>query len=414
MPYPQCMDVIRRYLKELGLTQYETDAYLVLLEKGMLTATECSAASGVPRPRCYDVLRSLMEKGLVRMEPGRPTKYTAIPPEVGLANLFKNYKEYIERDIEAKNRDIQFLSEQLAQLYTKESFENVEEYVWVSKEELNPLSHLEILRDVKSIFYLVTPYSESIDSEGEFYSALLSALRRDVKIKLIQPISGIVNFQAYDYLTSSGMEIRHLLNPRGFFSISDDGVFIRLIKNKRYVGSVRIKDDFTRETFLDYFNRIWEYSIPYKEMKKLYKNIRIENFEFQINLPKKARVHYLEYEDDEGYVEFYIPLVNARGYISVFWREGVNRDIEMLVNDTLEKIRVASIQMGEVKNKGIMQIVEGRWKNLVLGTGPIKYRIIYKADRTYIIVEAINADENREIEKEAMIALDLITDTFKV
>ncbi len=408
------MDVIRRYLKELGLTQYETDAYLVLLEKGMLTATECSAASGVPRPRCYDVLRSLMEKGLVRMEPGRPTKYTAIPPEVGLTNLFKNYKEYIERDIETKNRNIQFLSEQLAQLYTKESFENVEEYVWVSKEELNPLSHVEILRDVKSIFYLVTPYSESIDSEGEFYESLVSALRRKVKIKLIQPISGIVNFQAYDYLISGGMEIRHLLNPRGFFSISDDGVFIRLIKNKRYVGSVRIKDDFTRETFLDYFNRIWEHSIPYKEMKKLYKNARIEGFEFRMNLPKKARVHYLESTDDEGYIEFYIPLVNARGYISVFWKKGIKRDIEMLVNDTLEKIRVASIQMGEVKNKGIMQIVEGRWKNLVLGTGPIKYRILYKGDRTYIIVEAVNADENREIEKEAMITLDLITDTFKV
>ena len=408
------MDVIRRYLKDLGLTQYETDAYLVLLEKGMLTATECSASSGVPRPRCYDVLRSLMEKGLVRMEPGRPTKYSAIPPQVGLTNLFRNYRENIEKDIEAKSRNIQFLSEQLAQLYTKEKYENVEEYVWVSKEELNPLSHVEILRDVKSIFYLVTPYSESIDSEGKFFDTLLTALRRGVQIKLIQPISGIVNFQAYDYLTNNGMEIRHLLNPRGFFSISDDGVFIRLIKNKRYVGSVRIKDDFTRETFLDYFNRIWEHAIPYHKMKELYKKVNIQNLGFKINLPKKARVHYFEYSDDSGYIEFYIPLINARGYLSVFWKKGGEEDIDTLISDTLEKIRVASVQLGEAKTKGGMKVVEGRWKNLVLGTGPIKYRVFLGENSTYMLVEAVNADENREIEREAMIALDLIADTFKI
>ena len=407
------MDVIKRYLKELGLTQYETDAYLVLLEKGMLTATECSAASRVPRPRCYDVLRSLMEKGLVRIEPGRPTRYVAISPQIGLVNLFKNYREHVERDIEMKSRNIKFLSEQLSQLYTKEDFGNVEEYVWVSKEDLNPLSHVEILRGVKSIFYLVTPYSESIDSEKEFYNSLLNALRRNVKIKLIQPISGTVNFQAYDYLTSSGMEIRHLLNPRGFFSISDEGVFIRLIKNKRYVGSVRIKDDFTRETFLDYFNRIWEHSVPYKEMKKLYKNVNIDDFEFHLNLPKKAKVHYMEYTDGEGYVEFYIPLVNARGFISIFWKNKSVKDIDMLINETQEKIRVATVQIKETKTDDHTHIIEGRWKNLVLGTGPIKYRIIYKPKKTYIIVEAVNADENMEVEKEAMITLDLIANTFK-
>ena len=119
------MDVIRRYLKELGLTQYETDAYMVLLEKGLLTATECSAASGVPRPRCYDVLRSLMEKGLVRMEPGRPVKYSAIPPDIGLINLFKGYKENVERDLEAKERSMKFLLDQLSQVYTGEEYGNI-------------------------------------------------------------------------------------------------------------------------------------------------------------------------------------------------------------------------------------------------------------------------------------------------
>ncbi len=408
------MDVIRRYLKDLGLTQYETDAYMVLLEKGLLTATECSAASGVPRPRCYDVLRSLMEKGLVRMEPGRPVKYSAIPPDIGLMNLYKTYRDNVERDLEAKERSLKFLLDQLSQLYTRQDYGDIEEYVWVSKEDLNPLSHLEILRGVKSMFYLITPYSESIDSEMEFYNALLDALKRGVKIKLIQPISGIVNFQAYDFLISNGMEIRHMLNPRGFFSISDDGVYIRLIKDKRYVGSVLIRDDFTRETMLDYFNRVWELGVDYEVMKKRYQNVSIEDFEFQMNLPAKARVHYYEQWDDEGYVEFYVPLMNAKGYISVFWLHDVPADVQELINMTLDKIRIASVQLGEVRNHRGVTIVDGRWKNMLLGTGPIKYRIYHYGNKTYVVAVAVNAGENREIEREAMIALDLIADTFKI
>ncbi len=407
------MDVIRRYLKELGLTQYETDAYMVILEKGLLTATECSAASGVPRPRCYDVLRSLMEKGLVRMEPGRPIRYSAIHPEVGLMNLFKTYREVIQRDLETKERSMKFLLEQLSQVYTGQEYGNIEEYVWVSKEELNPLSQVEILKDVKSKFYLITPYSESIDSETEFYNALLDALKRGVEVKLIQPISGIVNFQAYDYLIAHGMQIRHMLNPRGFFSISDDGVFIRLIKDKRYVGSVRIKDDFTRETMMDYFMRMWELGVDYKEMKERYQSTSLKDFEFSLSLPKKGRIHYVEYWDDEGYVEFYIPLVNAKGYISVFWFHDRDWTPEEYINSTLDKIRIASVQTGETVKQGKTTIIDGRWKNILLGTGPIKYRIINQGKRTYLLVEAVNAGENREVEREAMITLDLIADTFK-
>ena len=278
---------------------------------------------------------------------------------------------------------------------------------------MNPLSHLEILRDVKSKFYLITPYSESIDSEMEFYNALLDALKRGVEIKLIQPISGIVNFQAYDYLIAHGMKIRHMLNPHGFFSISDDGIFIRLIKDKRYIGSVRIKDDFTRETMLDYFNRVWDLGVDYEKMKEIYQNTKLEDFDFTLNLPRKGRIHYVEYWDDEGYVEFYIPLVNAKGYISVFWFH--DRDVEPmeLVNMTLDKIRIASVQTGDVRNTGHMVVIDGRWKNILLGTGPIKYRIINNGRRIYLLVEAVNAGENREVEREAMITLDLIADTFR-
>jgi hypothetical protein len=111
-------------------------------------------------------------------------------------------------------------------------------------------------------------------------------------------------------------------------------------------------------------------------------------------------------------VEFYIPLINAKGYISVFWFEENTGTIEDLVNRTTEKIRAASVQLGDIKSTGTMKVVDGRWKNLVLGSGPIKYRIMSRDGKIYLIVEAVNAGERREVEREAMIALDLIADTF--
>ena len=176
---------------------------------------------------------------------------------------------------------------------------------------------------------------------------------------------------------------------------------------------MRIKDDFTKEMFLDYFKKIWASGKSYEEMKKLYRSINMNSFDFKIKLPKNASIHYYEEDKNSGYVEFYIPLNKAKGYISVFWGMNMDKSLREIINSTLEKIRIADVQIGKVKDFRKTKIVEGRWKNLALGTGPIKYTIMKREYENYILVEAINAGENREIEKEAIIALNLIAKTFK-
>ncbi|KAB1185410.1 MULTISPECIES: TrmB family transcriptional regulator [Haloferax] len=56
---------LKRGLKQAGLTEYEVDAYVTLLEMGNTPATDLAAQSEVPRSRIYDVLRSLEDKGFV-------------------------------------------------------------------------------------------------------------------------------------------------------------------------------------------------------------------------------------------------------------------------------------------------------------------------------------------------------------
>ena len=65
----------KKVLHEVGLTEYETRAYLILLEQGVMTASEVSEHGGIPYSKVYETLNSLEKKGWVEAERGRPTRY---------------------------------------------------------------------------------------------------------------------------------------------------------------------------------------------------------------------------------------------------------------------------------------------------------------------------------------------------
>jgi sugar-specific transcriptional regulator TrmB len=84
-------------LKDLGLSEYEANAYRALLETGPATAKELSEASGVPMGRIYDVLGSIESQHLVRSQAAsRPKKYVAVEPETALERLLEDRKRELE------------------------------------------------------------------------------------------------------------------------------------------------------------------------------------------------------------------------------------------------------------------------------------------------------------------------------
>jgi sugar-specific transcriptional regulator TrmB len=67
--------------QRFDLNDYETDAYLAVLEHGRLTASEIAERTDIPQPRVYDTVRSLEERGLVELRESRPITVLAIDPE---------------------------------------------------------------------------------------------------------------------------------------------------------------------------------------------------------------------------------------------------------------------------------------------------------------------------------------------
>ncbi|NYB51112.1 MAG: TrmB family transcriptional regulator [Methanobacteriaceae archaeon] len=78
-------------LKLMGLTDYETQSYVALTSLISANATEISLAANVPRSKVYQVLKSLVEKGFIEMNQGKPLKFTVIPPH----EVFKKSRNHI-------------------------------------------------------------------------------------------------------------------------------------------------------------------------------------------------------------------------------------------------------------------------------------------------------------------------------
>src|SRR5439155_5541838 len=83
-------------LTRLGLTKYEAKAYLALIRRGSSTAAEVARIAGVPRQRIYDVLASLVERGLASTRPGRVVNYVASPPDTAIERLVSDHKQAVD------------------------------------------------------------------------------------------------------------------------------------------------------------------------------------------------------------------------------------------------------------------------------------------------------------------------------
>lgn len=89
------MSTILRFLEFIGIKGYEAKAYITLIEIGESDAPRIASKAGIPLPRIYDVLESLILKGLIEVKVGRPRKYRALPPAIALNRYVSKYIEEI-------------------------------------------------------------------------------------------------------------------------------------------------------------------------------------------------------------------------------------------------------------------------------------------------------------------------------
>src|SRR5689334_17537658 len=76
-------------LEELGLSRYEAGAYLTMIRKGSLGATEISYYANLPRTKVYSTLKKLEKKRLSIVSQSKPLICSAIPPEEAFREIVR-------------------------------------------------------------------------------------------------------------------------------------------------------------------------------------------------------------------------------------------------------------------------------------------------------------------------------------
>lgn len=256
-------NIVQRLMDNLDLTEYEAKAYLVLVRQGPLTVSSISETGDIPRPKCYDVLKSLQSKGLVSHMMTKPIKYQALPVDIA----FNNRLEQLRRDLERREREVEQLKEEITRLSSDIDRMGREFRVLLleSTQSIVRSFLLDTSRASKEI--LVTISREPISYGWERYlSEFGRATLKGVGFRFIaHPQSRFLDRVArvseiVDYVRKGVVKIRSSDMIHQPFSIIDDEVCYLYLTDpirRDFLLSIRVEDKSFTKQMREVFNLIW-------------------------------------------------------------------------------------------------------------------------------------------------------------
>jgi sugar-specific transcriptional regulator TrmB len=198
-------------LVNLGLTGYEASAYLALTRRVRATGAEVARLAALPRQRIYDVLDSLVARGLASVEPGRPAHYTAVAPDEAVDVLLAAQRAALAQ----LERDAADAVARLTPAYR------------AGREETDPLSYIEVLREPAAI--------------GRRFAELETSVEREILVftkppYAVDPANNVAGVE----LLARGVEARSVYER----SVYDDAATVDAVRSFIHAGErARVVDE---------------------------------------------------------------------------------------------------------------------------------------------------------------------------
>ncbi|MEM2946928.1 MAG: helix-turn-helix domain-containing protein [Candidatus Bathyarchaeia archaeon] len=237
-------------LKKIGLTEYEANAYLLLLEKGALTAKQVSYGAQIPYSKVYQALNSLEKKGWIESTMKRPSKYFPKSPETALKKAKATFEDewlQIEKTVADELLPV------YEKLKTKEKYD-----VWVLRGALNIISKFkEMAKKCKQEMLIALPFVKE-EFLMDFYQLLHSFIGEKLQVRFMM-LRGLSE-NVYRMLSRIG-EVRCRTKMFGGGVISDGSEVLLLFSDDRGEMSAIWSDHPGLAALAkDYFNYLWKES----------------------------------------------------------------------------------------------------------------------------------------------------------
>ena len=261
-------------LEEFGLSKYEAQAYVALISKGTISASELSYYSDIPRTKVYPTLLKLESKKLVIISKSKPIMCTAIAPEDAFDSIIH---EQINK-VNAMNTLVSKLKKASEESRKTRGSEEKRYYQISANNVLSQFQKM-IEGSKSSIQIAVDQWGLGLISECK--DQLLSVIRRNLDAKILVP-TGLIGSEAYRSIPD-GVKIRASDVVQNCFIFDETEILMVSEENGKGVNFSSTEILGNNQSKL--FSNIWKNAIKTEsladmtksESQEVYKIIKIIN-----------------------------------------------------------------------------------------------------------------------------------------
>lgn len=261
-------------LEEFGLSKYEAKAYVTLISKGTIAASELAYYSDLPRTKIYPTLLKLESKKLTIISKSKPIMCTAIAPEDAFDSIIH---EQINK-VNAMNTLISNLKK--ASEESRKS-RGSEEKRYFHLNANNVLEQLKTMIEGSKLSINIIADQWGLGLLAECKEQMISVIRRNLDVKLIVSPSQICS-ESYRAIPD-GVKIRSSDIIQNSFIFDETEVLI--VNSDNGKGAIFSSTDILGTNQRKIFTNIWKNSLKTEsladmtktEAQEIYKIIHIIN-----------------------------------------------------------------------------------------------------------------------------------------
>jgi len=252
-------------LEEFGLSQYEARAYVTLITKGTISASDVAYYAELPRTKVYPILLKLQQKKLAIISKSKPVMCTAIAPEDAFDEIVH---EQINK-VEAMNTLVSKLKK-ISEDGKKAQGAEEKRYFHLGANYVP--DRMRVMIDGAKSSIHITADSWGLSILAECKEELLSVLRRDLDVRLIVPVS-VIGSESFRNIPD-GVKIRSSEIVQNCFVFDDTEILI--IDNTNGRGAIFSATDILSASQSRLFAQLWKDALKIDNLSEMTKSQALE------------------------------------------------------------------------------------------------------------------------------------------
>ncbi|MGQ0606796.1 MAG: TrmB family transcriptional regulator [Candidatus Nitrosotenuis sp.] len=252
-------------LEEFGLSQYEARAYVTLITKGTISASEVAYYAELPRTKVYPVLLKLQQKKLAILSKSKPVMCTGIAPEDAFDEIVHEQINKVDamNTLVSKMKKISEESKKARGAEEKRYFHLSANYV---------VNQMRTMVDGAKSSIHITADSWGLSILAECKEELLSVLRRNLEVRLIVPVS-VIGSESFRMIPDE-VTIRSSEIIQNCFIFDDTELLLIDSNNGR--GAVFSATDILGASQTRLFAQLWKDALKIDNLSEMTKSQALE------------------------------------------------------------------------------------------------------------------------------------------